>query len=293
MSKKENKITGNQLKTSYLTTVISISLVLFLIGLIGLLLLNTKKLSDLVKENISIDIIIKDNVKEVDMIRMQKNLEASEYVKETRLISKYQAAKELQLQLGEDFVQFLGYNPLLASIEVFLYSKYANPDNIEKIISKLQTNPQVKEIFYQKSLVEKINENVNKITAVILVFTALLFLISLVLINNTIRLSIYSKRFIIRTMQLVGATKRFIRTPFLLKGILQGVYGSLIAIIMIIGVIYLIQKEFYEFTLLFDITIYSILFALIICTGIIITYISTFFSVNKYLRIDKDKLYFK
>ena len=292
MSKKD-KISSFQLKTSYFTTIISISLVLFLLGMIGMLVLNAQKLSDYIKENFSVDVILYDNLKEVDMIRIQKDIETTKFVKDTRYISKEAAAKEMQDELGEDFVDFLGYNPLLASIEVYLHSKYAHPDSLELVVKKLESYPQVKEVFYQKSLIHQINENIRKISLIILVFTALLLIISTVLINNTIRLSVYSKRFIIHSMQLVGATKQFIRTPFLLKSALHGVYGSLIAILLLLGVMYMAQKEMHEFIMLFDIKLYIILFAGVVVIGIFITTFSTFFAVNRYLRIDKDQLYYR
>lgn len=291
MSKKD-KISF-QLKTSYFTTVISISLVLFLLGMIGLLVLNAQKLSDYIKENFSLDVILYDNLKEVDMIRIQKDIETTKFVKDTRFISKEAAAKDMQEELGEDFVEFLGYNPLLASIEVYLHSKYANTDSLNFIVKKLESYPQVKEVYYQKSLIHQINENIRKISLIILIFTALLFIISTVLINNTIRLSVYSKRFIIHSMKLVGATKRFIRTPFLLKSALHGIYGSLVAILLLLGVMYMAQKEMREFVLLFDLRLYSVLFASVIIMGIFITTISTYFAVNRYLRIDKDQLYYR
>jgi cell division transport system permease protein len=292
MSKKD-KISSFQLKTSYFTTIISISLVLFLLGLIGILVLNAQNLSDFIKENFSVDVILYDNMKEVDMIRIQKDIETTKFVKDTRFISKEMAAQEMQEELGEDFVEFLGYNPLLASIEVYLHSKYAHPDSLNFIVQKLESYPQVKEVYYQKSLIHQINENIQKISLIILIFTALLFIISTVLINNTIRLSVYSKRFIIHSMKLVGATKAFIRTPFMLKSTLHGIYGALFAILLLLGVMYLAQKEMREFIMLFDLKLYGILFAGVIIIGIFITTLSTYFAVNKYLRIDKDQLYYR
>lgn len=292
MSKKNNT-SSFQLKTSYFTTIISISLVLFLLGLVGLMVLNAQKLSDHIKENFSLDVILNDNVKEVDMKRIQKDLEATKFVKDTRFISKEKAAAELQQELGEDFIGFLGYNPLLASIEVYLHSKYTQHDSLQKVVTKFESYPQVKEVFFQKSLLHQINSNIRKISLIILVFCSFLFIISLVLINNTIRLAVYSKRFIIHSMQLIGATKRFIRIPFLLKSALHGIFGSLIAILLLMGVIYLAQKEMEEFLLLFDLQLYIILFIGVVVLGFVITWISTFFAVNKYLRLDKDQLYYR
>ncbi|PLX11221.1 MAG: cell division protein FtsX, partial [Marinilabiliales bacterium] len=213
MSKKETNITKRRLRSSYITSIISISLVLFLLGLLGLLVLNAKRLSDYVKENIGFSVILKENVKEVDVILLQKSLDASEYVKSTNYITKEEAAEELQQELGEDFINFLGFNPLLASIEVHLYAEYANQDSINFIEKDLQQYEQIKEVFYQKSLVSLVNENIRKISLIILIFSGLLLLVAITLINSTIRLSVYSKRFIINTMQLVGANRGFIRRP--------------------------------------------------------------------------------
>ncbi|HYX08084.1 MAG TPA: permease-like cell division protein FtsX [Bacteroidales bacterium] len=289
--KKEAKITRLRLQSSYVTSIISISLVLFLLGLVGLLILNTRKLSDYVKENIGFSVILKDNVKEVEMIRLQKNLDATRYVKATEYITKEKAARELQEELGEDFVDFLGYNPLLASIDVHLYASYANPDSIAVIENDLQQYPQVKEVFYQKSLVHLVNENVKKISIIILLFSGLLFLIAVALINNTIRLSVYSKRFLIRTMQLVGATRGFIRRPFLYKSAAHGIIGALIAVGLLVTTLYFIQNEFNEIISLQDFRILAVLFVSVLLLGIIINWISTYFAVNKYLNIKTDDLY--
>ena len=292
MKRKEGKIAKHRLQSSYVATIVSISLVLFMLGLMGLLILNTKKLSDYVKENIGLSVILKDKVKEVDIIRLQKDLDATIYVKATEYITKERAAKELQEDLGEDFIEFLNYNPLLASIDVQLYADYANPESFALIEKKLQQYPQIKEVFYQKSLVHLVNENIRKISFIILIFSGLLFIISIVLINNTIRLSVYSKRFLINTMRLVGATRGFIRRPFLLKSAVYGIVSSLIAISFLIGVIYIAQKELKEVISLQDIDIIGIIFLIVIALGIFINWISTFFAVNKFLRLKADDLYY-
>ena len=231
MSKKESHVTSRQLRSSYLTTIISISLVLFVIGLVGLLILNAHKISRHVKENIGFTVFLNNDVKEVDMIKLQKSLDASSFVRSTEFISKEQAAMELKDELGEDFVNFLGYNPLLSSIDVKLKADYANADSIAKIEKRLVKYSQVKEISYQKSLIETVNQNIKKISIVLLVFCGLLFIISLSLINNTIRLSVYARRFLIKTMELVGATRAFVRAPFVIKSL----WHSLISILIEIG----------------------------------------------------------
>ncbi len=291
MANKEHKITQRRLRSSFLTSIISITLVLFLLGVLGLLVLNAKRLSDYVKENIGFSIILKEDVKEVEIIRLQKNLDASKYVKSTEYITKKEAAKELKKELGEDFVDFLGYNPLLASIDVHLQADYANPDSIKHIKKDLQEYDQIKEVFYQKSLVQLVNQNIRKISLIILIFSAFLFLIAIALINNTIRLSIYSKRFIINTMQLVGATKGFIRRPFIYRGILQGVIAAVIAVGLLTGSVYFMQREFDEIITLQDVETLGILYAGVLIVGVFISWISTLFAVNRYLKIKVDKLY--
>ena len=267
-------------------------MVLFLLGILGLLVLNAQKISEYVKENIGFSIILKEGVKEVEIIRLQKMLDTKQYVKSTQYVTKEEAARELKQELGEDFVDFLGYNPLLASIDVHLHAEYANPEGIDDIKQDLQQYDEIKEVYYQKSLVDLINQNIQKIGLIILIFSGFLFLIALTLIHNTIRLSIYSKRFIINTMQLVGATKGFIRRPFIFRGILHGIYGSLIAMGLLFGVIYLLQDEFSNIISLQDVEIVSMLFAGVFLMGILISWISTYIAVNKYLKINPDRLYY-
>ncbi|MFH2142305.1 MAG: permease-like cell division protein FtsX [Bacteroidota bacterium] len=290
MNKIKEVNSKRKIRSSYLTTIISISLVLFLLGLTGLLLLNSKKISDYVKENISFSVILKENVKEVDIIRIQKDLDASYYVKSTKYISKEQATEELIKELGEDFVEFLGYSPLLPSIEVKFLADYANNDSISVIEADLKDYDEIHEIWYNKSLINEINDNIRTISLIILIFSGFLLLISFTLINNTIRLAIYSKRFIINTMKLVGASAGFIRWPFLLRSVLHGLIGAFIAIGMLVGVIYLAQKELKDVITFKEVDIIALLFILVILLGIILTWISTYFAVNKYLRLNSGEL---
>jgi cell division transport system permease protein len=292
MSKKEANITKRRLRSSYITSIISISLVLFMLGMLGLLVLNANRLSIYVKENIGFSVILKENVKEVDIILLQKSLDASEYVKSTKYITKEEAAEDLQKDLGEDFVEFLGFNPLLASIEVKLYANYANEDSIKLIEQDFRKYELIKEVFYQKSLVSLVNENIQKISLIILVFSGLLFLVAITLINSTIRLSVYSKRFIINTMLLVGATRGFIRRPFLYKSAGNGMFAAFIAIGLLVGILYLAQQEFKEIISFKDIEIISVLFLGVLLVGVIINWVSTFLAVSKYLKMKVDKLYY-
>jgi cell division transport system permease protein len=290
--KKRETVTRKKLRSSYATSIISISLVLFLLGLVGLLLLNSQRLSTHVLENLGFSVVLKEEAKEVDIIRLQKNLDAKAYVKSTDYITKEEAARETSEELGEDFIEFLGYNPLPASIVVKFYAQYANNDSIAAIEKELQRFEEVEEVMYQESLIHLVNENVRKISLIILAFSAVMFFIAAALVNNTIRLSVYARRFLINTMQLVGATGSFIRKPFLIRSAGHGVYAALIAILLLVGVIYLIQQEFMEVISFEDIDMLLILFVFVILLGIILNLISTYFAINKYLRMRSDDLYY-
>src|SRR3954470_346722 len=211
-----DKYSKRRLAGSTITTVVSLSLVLFMLGLLGIIILNASQLSNHIKENIGFQIILNENAKEADIAKLQKKLDVSSYVRSTEFVSKEEAAARLKEDLGEDFIDFLGFNPLLASINVHLKAEYTNADSITWIEKEIVATHLTKEIIYQKSLINNINESVQKISVVILFFCSLLMVVALALINNTIRLSIYSKRFIIKTMQLVGATQGFIRRPFVI-----------------------------------------------------------------------------
>jgi cell division transport system permease protein len=292
MANNQEKYTRRRLKGSYITTVVSITLVLFMLGLLGLIILQTKKLSDYVKENIGFSIIMKENVKEAGIIQLQKVLDATSYVKSTEYVTKEEAAQQFREELGEDFTSFLGYNPLLPTIEVRFKADYANNDSLAIIKDKILANNNVKEVWYQESLVDVVNSNLQKIGLIILGFSALLLLISIALINNTIRLSVYSKRFLIRSMLLVGATRSFISRPFIWKGVVQGIVGSILAISLLSGLIYLSQKEIPELVSLQQIDLYLTLFGIVLVLGIVITWLSNHFAVRKYIKIKSDSLYY-
>ena len=292
MGKIEERFTRKRLNSARITTILSITLVLFAIGLVGLLLLHAGKLSDYVKENIIFEVYLNKNSKEAEIIRLQKKLDAMPEVKSTAYITEEKAAENFTSELGEDFVGFIGQNPLYASIEVRLRAEYADAVYFEKIENEIRQDPVIKEVFYQKSLVHEVNENVRKISLVISVFCLLLLLIAVTLINNTIRLSVYSKRLLIRSMQLVGATESFIRKPFLNAGILQGFVSSLIAIGLLSVVIFISRREIPDIVSIQDIDLFLILFAGVIITGFVISWLSTFFAVRKFLRIRFDHLYY-
>ncbi|KAB1063462.1 cell division protein FtsX [Salibacter halophilus] len=288
-----NKFERRRLNTSYFSVVVSISLVLFMLGMVGLILLQANKLSNYVKENIGISIYIKDDVNEADIKRLQKSLDASKYVKYTDYVDKQEAATRLQEDLGEDFIDFLGYNPLSTSIDVYLKAEYANPDSVQMIEQSWLDNPKVKEVEYQKNLLSIVNENVRKISLLLSGFAILLLIIAVALINSTIRLAIYSKRFLIRSMQLVGATQSFIRKPFVNQGIVHGLYGALIALVLLAGVIYYAQSEMPEIFDMQDVEIFAVLFVIVVLLGMFISWLSTTFAVNRYLKLKTDQLYMR
>ena len=292
MDQIEQKYTRRRLNSSYLTTIISITLVLFMLGLIGMIVLHAHYLSNYVKENIGFTIMIKDNVKEAEILKFKESLDSKSYIKSSQYITKEAAAEALKKDLGEDFIGFLDYNPLLSSIEVKFKADYAVTDslsNIEKEISQIKI---VKEVLYQKSLVSLINENVRKITIVLLGFCGLLFIIAIALINNTIRLSVYSKRFLIKTMQLVGATQSFIQRQFIGKSFLHGIISGVFAIALLLLIMYWAKQQLPELFILTDFKILGILFLSIILIGIFISGVSTWFAVRKHLRQSTDELYY-
>ncbi len=289
---KQKKIKVNRLFNSHFTSIISISLVLFLVGLGSLLILLSNDLSVYVKENIRFSIVLNQDVKDVEIKRLQKNLDVAPYVKSTEYITKEQAIQELSEELGEDPTEFLGFNPLLASLEVKLKYDYANADSIAKIEKELSHFPQIKEVIYQKNLIEMVNQNVQRITTILLVLIVALLFISFALINNTIRLTVYSKRFLISTMKLVGANWSFIRRPFVVRNIINGIIASILAMILLTALLYYAQGEWRDIINIDNLHYLPIIYGVILVFGIIITSISAYFSVNHYLRLKSDDLYY-
>jgi cell division transport system permease protein len=291
MRNKKNKSLNKKIVSSSVSVIISLSLVLFVVGLLSLVLINAQKLSNYVKENIGFSIMIKEDVKEIELIEFNKILDAEDFTKSTRFISKEQATKELEQDLGEDFVNFLGFNPIMASIDVKLNSSYANNDSLQNISSRLEKSDVVYEVFYQKNFIKKLNSNVGKISFFLICISLILFFIAFALINNTIRLSVYSKRFIIRTMRLVGAENSFIQKPFLISGVYQGLYSAIFAIFMLLGSIQLIQTETASILNINDLQNIGLVFIVLFCSGIIISGTSTFFAVRKFIYLNEGELY--
>ncbi len=291
MSEKQS---GRRLRSASVTTVVSISLVLLMLGLLGMLLLYSKKISNYVKENISFEVFLKDEATDADIASFKHSLDAAPYMLSSKYTSKQQADSIMRHEVGKtDSIDILGYIPFPASVKIWLKADYANNDSIAKIKKEITANKNiVRDFKYVESLVSSVNENFTKISLVILAFAALLMVVALALINNTIRLAIYSKRFSIKTMQLVGATGGFIMRPFLLTGIRQGIFAAFIAIGMIYGISVFGQRSIAELHALQDERYMFILFGIVLALGMFISFISTWLAVRKYLYLRSDELYY-
>jgi len=292
MSTSFERYQKRRLISSYFSVVISISLVLFLLGLLGLLVLNTKKVADHFKEQIALTIYLKDTAKDVEIEQLKKSLALAEYTKTSNFISKEEAAEEHSKEIGEDFMEFLGYNPLQNSIDVYMKADYVSPEQIDTIATDLRSKNFVDEVVYDKPLIALLNDNVKKITFWVLVVSGIFTFIAVLLINSSIRLAVYSKRFIIKTMQMVGATKSFIRSPFIWQSVKLGFIGAILALIGMAIVLYYLNHSFPELELLSDIGILAGLFFGIFFMGILISWLSTFFATSRFLNLKTDELYY-
>jgi cell division transport system permease protein len=286
------KYQKRRLITSYFSVVISIALVLFLVGLLALLVLNTKKVADNFKEQIALTVYLKDSAKEVEIDQMQKSLALAEYTKTIEFVSKEEAAKAYSEEIGEDFMEFLGYNPLQNSIDVYFNADYVSETQIAEISRDLGDKQFVDEIVYDKPLIALLNDNIKRLSFWILIVSGLLTFIAVLLINSSIRLSVYAKRFTIKTMQMVGATKHFIRRPFILKSIKLGLIGSTISLIGMGVVLYYLNKSFPELNLISDEILLAAIFVGVLIMGILISWLSTFFATQRFLNLKTDELYY-
>ena len=289
----EKSSSKSRMAGSYFMSMMSIALVLFLLGVFALLMMHAQKLSNHLKENIGFEVVMNSNVKEAKILQLQKELDAMPAVKSTEYITKEEAIRRLSDDLGEDFLQWLDNeeNPLLPSIDVRFNADWANNDSIQVIQTQLLKNTDIKEIYYQKSLVGVINQNVNRIGLALMAASLILLIIAITLIRNTIRLSVYSKRFLVRSMQLVGATPAYIRRPFIRSGVLQGFFGALIADALLALLIYGLDQRLPELTLVQDYKIIISIFVGIIGLGILLGGLSTRLALRKYLHADVDRLY--
>ena len=291
--KREKSTTKRRLRGSYLISLMSIMLVLFVLSLFSSLVLFANKISDYIKENIGFEIVMNKGVKEKDIIDFQHVLDKKEYVKSTEYISQEEATRRLTEDLGEDILDWLGdvENPLLPSIDVRFKSEYANNDSIAKIEKWVMRNKNVKEVYFQKSLIHSIDKNVNKIAAVLLLVGAVLLIMAITLIGHTVRLSVYSKRFVVRSMQLVGATEGFIIKPFLKSFVIQGVIGSVLSLALLSIFLYRVMRDVPELASLTGFGSFAVIYISVLVLGVLLTTLSTLFAMRKYLRADIDDLY--
>ncbi len=281
-----------RLVNAYLSSVISISLVLLLVGLAAMLLVNAKGVSDYFKENMQVTVMMKQSVSEEDALLFQADLEQERYIRNTVFISKEQGKREMADMLGDDFLDIFETSPIPASIDVTLKADYVSADSLAMVKNEISRSSVVDEVVYQSSLVDALNANLGKISAVLGVFIALLLFISFVLINNTVRLNVFARRFTIHTMKLVGATRSFIRAPFLVQAAFQGAFSSFVAIIVLLGVMFFMKSEFVQLFEIFRADLLLIVMGIVLAAGLAICLTSTWFVVNKLVSLKKDELYY-
>jgi len=277
---------------AYLSSVISISLVLLLVGVAAMLLVNAKGVSDYFKENMQVSVMMKQNVSDEAALEFKEVLDGERYIRSTQFISKEQGRKELALQLGDDFLDVFETSPIPVSIDVTLEAGYVSSDSLEVVKAEISRNPLVDEVIYQRSLVDALNANLSRISLVLGVFIALLLFISYVLINNTVRLNVFARRFTIHTMKLVGATRSFIRAPFLVQAAFQGLFSAFLAIIVLLGLMFLMRSSFAQLFEIFRMDLLLLVMGIVVAAGLFICLTSTYFVVNKLVSIGKDELYY-
>lgn len=292
MGNSDNRIMRRRLRNAYLSSVISISLVLLLVGVASMLLVNAKSVSDYFKENMQISVLMKQNVSDEDALEYRELLDGERYIKSTTFVSKEQGRKELAEQLGEDFLDVFETSPIPVSIDVTLEAAYVSSDSLEVVRAEIAESKLVEEVVYQRSLVDALNANLSRISMVLGVFIALLLFISFVLINNTVRLSVFARRFTIHTMKLVGATRSFIRAPFLLQSAFQGVFAAFLAIIVLLGLMFLMRSSFAQLFEIFRMELLLLVMGIVLVSGLALCLISTYFVVNKLISLHKDELYY-
>jgi cell division transport system permease protein len=278
-------------RTASVSTVIGIALVLFMLGVLGFLVLNAQALERYFRENVRVELFLKRDLKEVDIMQFRKELDTEPFAKATRYVTAEEAAEQLKDDLGEDFLGVLGSNPLLASVELNLDAAYAQPDSLKWIVEHLKQDRRVDEVAYNAAVVENIDANMGRLTLIVLGFTALLLVIAIALINNTIRLAIYSKRFLIRTMHLVGATQWFIKRPFMGQSLWQGLLGGVLAIGLLVGLLQLAQRHVPDLLAFTNVVTLGLLFAGVVGLGLLISVVSTWFAVGRYLRMNSEDLH--
>ena len=292
MAREERGIIGRRLRSAYLSTVISISLVLLLVGVASLLIVNARSVSDYFKENMQISVMLKQNVGEKAAKDYLLDISSERYIKSAEYVSVEQGEKEMAELLGEDFLDVFESSPIPISIDVTLKADYVSSDSLEVVKNEISASPIVDEVVYQPSLVEALNANLSKISFVLGIFIVLLLFVSFVLINNTIRLNVYARRFTIHTMKLVGATRSFIRSPFMVQAVFQGIFSAMIAVLGLIGLLFFIRNEIAGLFEIFSLDLLLAVIGIVMVSGIVICLVSTCLVVNKLISLDKDDLYY-
>lgn len=291
MAEGESRLIRRRLVGSWLSTVISISLVLLLVGVASLLLVNAKGVSDYFKENMQVSVLMKTDVDEEETAEFQAILDSMPCIRSTALVSREQGMKEMSDLLGEDFLNVFEASPIPVSVDVSLKADFVSADSIEAVKKQILEYPIVDEVVYQQSLVDKLNTNLGKISMVLGILIFLLLFISFVLINNTVRLNVFSKRFTIHTMKLVGATKGFIRGPFLVQSVFQGLFSALVAILILLAMLFFIRKEFVQLFEVFSLDLLLVVMGIVVVSGVLICMVSTYFVVGRLVSLSKDELY--
>lgn len=292
MRKNENKLMRRRLVNAYLSSVVSISLVLLLVGVAAMLLVNTRSVSEFFKENLQVSVMMKQEVSDEEAAVFKNEIDSMRFVRNAELITKARGEKEMAEMLGTDFLSVFETSPIPVSIVVTLDTDYVSRDSLKIVEKAMMNSPMVDEVVYQKSLVDALNSNLNRISMVLGVFIALMLFISFVLINNTMRLNVFARRFTVHTMKLVGATRAFIRGPFLLRAAFLGLFASVIALVMLTGLLFVIRAEFAQLFEIFTLPRLLIVMGVVVASGLIICVISTWFVVNKLVSLDKDELYY-
>ena len=292
MHTRTERYNRRKLISSYFSVTLSITLVLFLLGILGFLMINAKNFTDNYKENLSMSIFLKDTAKEADILQLQKELSVAEYTKKISFISKEEAAQSFSEELGEDFISVIGDNPLQNSFDLNLKADYVNPLKMEEIKENILQNASVKEVYYDKASVKKIHSNIQNVSLIILSISIIFTFVAMLLINYSIRLSVYSKRFIIKTMQLVGATKAFIRRPFVITNIWLGLLSAILACIALTICLYYLNQSWPELDIFTRTNDFILVFGGLFIIGIFISWISTYFAAQRFLNLHTDELYY-
>ena len=292
MGNSESKIMRRRLRNAYLSSIISISLVLLLVGIASLLLVNARAVSDYFKENMQVSVMMKQSVSESEALKYKDELDQMDFIRSSVFVSREQGRREMEDMLGQDFLSVFETAPIPVSIDITLDAEYVSADSIEVVKTHILKSPKVEEVVYQRSLIDTLNANLSKISVVLSIFIALLLFISFVLINNTVRLNVFARRFTIHTMKLVGATRAFIRAPFLIQSLFQGIFAAFIAIMAILTMLYFVRSEFEQLFEVFRLELLLVVMGIVITSGVTICLLSTWLVVNKLVALKKDELYY-